>query len=309
MTAVETVAATAPAQAFRDDLVAAGILIPTNAGGVLGWNGDFERVLQGLDAMFAAGAQAAGLRPRWYPPLIARTDLERSGYLKSMPQLLGLVAQFHGDEKAHAEMMRRVETGEDWAFAYERGDVVLSPAACYPLYPTLTGTVPAEGAAVTMIGNVHRHEPSSDPIRLRFFRVRELVRVGRQDDVLAFRAHWQKTVPEQLESLGIAVHVDVANDPFFGRGGRMLAATQREQALKYEFLIVVSDPAKPTAIGSVNYHEQHFGQAFDIRLPDGSHAHSACLGYGLERITLALFRAHGLDVAAWPAAVRSRLGL
>jgi hypothetical protein len=36
-------------------------------------------------------------------------------------------------------------------------------------------------------------------------------------------------------------------------------------------------------------------------------AHTACLGFGLERITLALLRTHGLDVSTWPAAVREEL--
>ena len=39
-------------------------------------------------------------------------------------------------------------------------------------------------------------------------------------------------------------------------------------------------------------------------------AHTACVGFGLERITLALLRHHGLDLAAWPEAVRDlALGL
>ena len=44
-----------------------------------------------------------------------------------------------------------------------------------------------------------------------------------------------------------------------------------------------------------------------MRTPDGEVAHSACFGYGLERITLALFATHGMDVAGWPGEVRSAL--
>ena len=40
---------------------------------------------------------------------------------------------------------------------------------------------------------------------------------------------------------------------------------------------------------------------------DGRFAHSACIGFGLERIALALFAAHGFDPASWPAAVRGVL--
>ncbi len=56
--------------------------------------------------------------------------------------------------------------------------VALSPAACYPVYPTCTGMVPAQGRLVTVTNWVYRHEPSPEPTRLQSFRMREFVRVG-----------------------------------------------------------------------------------------------------------------------------------
>jgi hypothetical protein len=41
----------------------------------------------------------------------------------------------------------------------------------------------------------------------------------------------------------------------------------------------------------------------------GGAAHTACLGFGLERITLALLRTHGLDPDRWPSPVREELRL
>ena len=57
-------------------------------------------------------------------------------------------------------------------------EVVLTPAACYPVYPTLTGTLPPEGRLVDVVTFVYRHEPSDDPARLQMFRQREYVRIG-----------------------------------------------------------------------------------------------------------------------------------
>ena len=65
----------------------------------------------------------------------------------------------------------------------------------------------------------------------------------------------------------------------------------------------------PTAITSSNYHLDHFGSAFDIRTSDGDVAHSACVGFGLERVALALFKTHGMDPESWPTEVRSVLDL
>jgi seryl-tRNA synthetase len=101
----------------------------------------------------------------------------------------------------------------------------------------------------------------------------------------------------------------IANDPFFGRGGKVQKVRQREQDLKYEFVIPICSDEKPTAIGSCNYHLDHFGAAFDIKSHGGEVAHSACVGFGLERVALALFKTHGLKLGGWPEDVRDVLGI
>ena len=88
-----------------------------------------------------------------------------------------------------------------------------------------------------------------------------------------------------------------------------MKATQREQNLKYELVVPITSEEEPTAITSCNYHLDHFGAAFGIRTSDGAVAHTACIGFGLERVALALFRTHGLDPDRWPTEVRSVLQL
>jgi seryl-tRNA synthetase len=101
--------------------------------------------------------------------------------------------------------------------------------------------------------------------------------------------------------------IEVASDPFFGRGGKMLAASQRHQELKFEVVVPVVSTEKPTAVCSFNYHQTHFGELFGIHTEDGGVAHSACLGFGMERITMALFATHGFVPSEWPTSVRERL--
>ena len=49
--------------------------------------------------------------------------------------------------------------------------------------------------------------------------------------------------------------------------------------------------------------DDHAGQ-----LPaQGAVAHSACVGFGMERIALALLKTHGLQTDSWPIAVRQLL--
>jgi seryl-tRNA synthetase len=186
---------------------------------------------------------------------------------------------------------------------------MMVPAACYPLYPTATGTLSADGRTVDLRSFVFRHEPSIDPARMQIFRQREFVRLGTAEQALEHREYWLKLGREILGEVGLDAESVVANDPFFGRGGRMMAAAQKEQVLKFELVHAVATSEKPTAITSCNYHQNHFGHTFNIRTQDGEEAHTSCIGFGLERIALALFMTHGFETDHWPHDVKNALGL
>ncbi|MGC4093541.1 MAG: hypothetical protein QM756_37715 [Polyangiaceae bacterium] len=87
----------------------------------------------------------------------------------------------------------------------------------------------------------------------------------------------------------------------------MLATNQRDQALKFELLIPVTSTEQPTACLSFNYHKDKFALNWGLKQQDGEAAHTGCVGFGMERIALALLKHHGLDPATWPAAVRAKL--
>lgn len=300
----------AQAMTYRDALIKHRLLIPTAARGVYGFGADFDRVLQRVDAFITRAGAEDGAEVVRFPSLLPRTDLESSGYLKSFPQLVGMVHAFEGDERAHTELLRAVAHGGEWSNALEMTDVVLTPAACYSVYPSLGGaTLPANGHLFDVLGVCFRQEPSDDPARMRMFRQREYVYVGEAEECRGHRDLWLRRAQVMLSEMQLPADAVVANDPFFGRGGRMLAASQREQSLKFELVVPITSVDRPTACVSCNYHQDTFGRAFEIRNARGSLAHSACVGFGLERITLALFKHHGLTVDRWPAPVRVTLGL
>jgi hypothetical protein len=74
---------------------------------------------------------------------------------------------------------------------------------------------------------------------------------------------------------------------------------QQVKALKHE-LVVESPRHDGIAISSFNNHERFFGEAFNIRLPDGLPVTTACAAFGVERWMLAILMAHGTDAANWP---------
>ena len=98
--------------------------------------------------------------------------------MDSFPHLCGAVYSFFGKELQARAMARAVDAGKPWGELLGMTDVVLNPAACYPVYPSFTGTVPKGGRLVTMLNWVYRHEPSPEPTRMQSFRVREFVRIG-----------------------------------------------------------------------------------------------------------------------------------
>lgn len=292
---------------FHDALVAHGLIIPTGVKGGYGRGPVFEDILDRFDALVLREAAPDGAETVTFPPIVARTMIEKLGYLDNFPQLIGSVHSYFGTDAKAREMAERARNGERWEDLLDITEVMLLPAACYPVYPTFSGLLPQGGRLVTVRNWCYRHEPSDEPTRLQSFRMREYIRVGAPDDVEAWRDAWLARGLALLGGLGLPVQSDVANDPFFGRVGKMMATSQREQRLKFEIMVPVISVEKPTAICSFNWHQEHFTGKFGIRRDDGSVAHTACLGFGLERVTLALIKTHGFDPKAWPAEVRARL--
>ncbi len=302
--------ATAAQLSFRDRLVAEGLLVPSSVLGVTGQGPLFVALRRALDTRLDGLFAEEGAQVMEFPPVEPRHDMESVGYLTSFPQLAGAVSAFAGDEQTALLLGEQAHRHEDWSGHLSRADVVLVPAACHPVYPALsTCPVPDAGCTVdTGAAWVFRHEPSDDPCRLQAFHMRELVRVDTPESVGAWRDAWRDRALTFLLSLGLPAAYDEANDPFFGRSGRLLARNQRAQKLKFEVLVPVGG-AEPTALASFNAHADHFTSVFGLARADGADVHTACLGFGLERVVLALLFTHGLDVGAWPAEVRAVLGL
>lgn len=292
---------------FYEGLVANNLINPVGVQGAFGRGPVFEDVVDRFNACVSEIAKNDGAETRTYPPVVSRKVIEKNNYLESFPHLCGTVFSFFGKEIEAREMAQKAVKGEPWTGHLAETDLCLTPAICYPLYPTLAGTLPEGGRLFSLLGWAYRHEPSPEPTRMQSFRMREFIRVGKPDDVVAWRDMWLQRGLDLLKSLGLDANSDVAADPFFGRGGKMMAANQRDQKLKFEILVPVISLENPTAVCSFNFHQDHFGSKWGIRTADGEVANTACLGFGLERIAMALFKTHGFDVKQWPADVRRRL--
>ena len=299
-----------PAAADPLEPIGAALFRPIGAPGVYARTGLYVDVMQRLDA-YVSGMRDASAEVLRFPPVMSRAQLEKSGYLKSFPNLLGCVCALHGTETEIRAAAESYESGGDWTRSLAPSDLVLSPAACYPVYPLAAerGPVPQDGWIFDVAADCFRREPSGALDRLQSFRMREFVHIGTPQSVQGFREEWLGRAPGIAEELGLPCGVEVASDPFFGRTGQVMAVSQRLQSLKFELLIPYHPGAAPTACMSFNYHREHFGTTWGLQSADGDVAHTGCVAFGMDRLTVALFCVHGLDTSRWPASARHALAL
>ena len=299
-----------------------GLPIPTDVAGVYLFPESFEAIIALLRRGIAAMAADEPFRRLAIPPVISRRAIEHAGYVKTFPQLLGTVHSYGGTSKQWGRLSPLIEEGGEWHTDQRISDVVLLPAACYPVYASLSGRTLTGPAKFAVDANCFRQEATSEIGRLRSFRMSELVTASSEEYCLRWRGRWLDRVADWFTAMGLDVSIDVADDPFFGPGRKLFQAAQRVQELKLELRVpVLGDAATGTvqAIASANYHKDHFGEVYGFRAGSASAAsvsssesseqaplgHTSCMAFGLERIALALINIHGARSDRWSPAVRS----
>lgn len=167
--------------------------------------------------------------------------------------------------------------------------LAVPPAACLRCYAELADSAPGPTPLVMAVScQCARGDETVDAAhgRLRDFTMREIVILGTASEVDRLRRSLMRRAQTHLTRLDLAATIEVATDPFHLPADRGKLALQRLRALKYELRMPVA--GQPVAVASFNHHEDYFGRAFGISLPDGSAAHSGCVAFGLERWQLAV---------------------
>jgi seryl-tRNA synthetase len=182
-------------------------------------------------------------------------------------------------------------------------DFGLQSAVCDICYYVLRGKTGFENTLFTTYNKVFRNECSETNSldRLTSFSVRDIMFVGDQEFVMHQRQKMIELAIEFLAWLDLDSSIAAANDPFFTDESMIKAVYQNASELKYELLVKLPFSGKELAVGSINLHQDFFGQAFDITLPNGGFVWSGCLGIGFERIVYALYAQYGTESDSWPA--------
>lgn len=268
------------------------------------YKGQVAKVFRGLDDLFRAWAGEQSAAEEFFPISVKTETLKRAGYFKTFAQHAFFVSPLELSMPA----LESAQTG-DVRPHLQSPDWVLSPTVCHHCFESLSDAAHKSHQTITALNQCSRYEvhDTGGLKRLRHYWMREIIFLrstpeetqSALDDVL-------KLTTDLLRSWGISFKVKSASDPFFldsGTGKRMF---QTALLMKRELVLPVE--GKSIACGSFNNHMKTLVEAFDITANDGEIA-SGCVGWGYDRLILALFSQLGPDCENWPEQVRKDLGL
>jgi seryl-tRNA synthetase len=230
--------------------------------------------------------------------------LERAKYFSSFPQWLSTASHLTGDENILQSIASSESPGRAARSSAGVPEIALPPAVCYNTYAALADSTIDAPLLMTAQGTCWRHEGERHSALERgwAFTMREIVCLGTPWDVKSLLDRGVERASALAARLELETEIVVASDPFFAPSARGRAALQRIKGLKHELVFRFPD-RHPLAIASFNDHEEFFGDAFSISMPDGRVASSGCVAFGLERWLLAVLVTYGVDPADWPFGV------
>lgn len=304
-----------PASPVFEELLATGAAVRCGPGQVALGPGPLELFHRLDDLVRRIAVEQMGAVEYRYPALLPTSALHRSGYLGSFPQHLMFASRLHADLDSYQDFLADLPAWTPEAelagllLAHSRdADFCLPPTMCYHTFHQLADAPLAGGdRVVTARGSSFRHEHRyhAGLERLWDFTIREVVFLGTRQFAADCRERFLAAAVALFDELDLAGHCEVAHDPFFGDSARTGPAisSQRLLSLKYEARLAVA-PDRDIAVASFNRHETRFGEAFGISGPDGEPVHTACVGFGLERLMYAVLCQHGPDPERWPEPLR-----
>jgi len=92
--------------------IAEGLFRPMGVDGVYARTALYAHVVERLEN-YISGQRDPAVEIMRFPPVMSRKQLEKSGYLKSFPNLLGCVCALHGSEASIRSAVDRHDDGGD----------------------------------------------------------------------------------------------------------------------------------------------------------------------------------------------------
>lgn len=257
-------------------------------------------LFRALDSMFVRLAQKVNAQDHQFPTFIRAKELKKLDYFSSFPHLISFpvtLADGEDNLKKFTQGPKCDENGH--VHLTETAPICdcLTPAACYHFYIHYQGQDLDKTSYLTTRANCYRRESYYAPLQRQWnFNMREIVCLGKMDDVKNFLSQYQQLATEKFRALDLPVNWEIATDPFFDPSQNPKFLMQQLDPVKQEMSF-----DKSLSIGSINFHKNYFGDAFSIKC-GGETAFSGCIAFGLERWIYAIVSRYGVNPKDWPLA-------
>jgi seryl-tRNA synthetase len=262
-------------------------------------SGKLLELYRRLDALFLSWAGECNASEYLFPTFISASELARLDYFRSFPHLVTFPVVLDPAEENLKRFSEGAPIDSDGlvrmtTMAPIRD--VLTPAACYHFYVQFQGERLEAPRYVTTRATCFRREAFYSPLERQWsFSMREIVCIGTADEVKQFLKQFQDRVDLFFTRIGLPVEWKDATDPFFNPSRNPKYVLQKLDPVKTE-MVYKTD----LAIGSINFHRNYFGEAFQISR-EGKEAFSGCVAFGVERWIYAVLNQFGPDESHWPS--------
>jgi seryl-tRNA synthetase len=262
-------------------------------------SGNLLELYRRLDRLFLNWAAECNAAEYRFPTFVPARELAKLDYFHSFPHLVTFPAVLDpSDEnlKHFSEGAPLDPEGVVQLTATAPIRDVLTPAACYHFYIQFQGEAINSPRYVTTRATCFRREAFYSPLERQWsFSMREIVCLGNADEVKQFLRRYQDRIERYLSLIGLPVEWKNATDPFFNPARNPKYVLQKLDPVKTEMVYHTG-----LAIGSINFHRNYFGEAFQISR-DGKEAFSGCVAFGVERWIYAILNQFGTDERNWPS--------
>ena len=268
------------------------------------FSGDLLQLFFSLDNLFLKWAKEIEAKEFLFPTFIPTLELKKLDYFHSFPHLVTFPVTLDQDE----ENLKQFSESENYNID---GDIhltktapiksVLNPAACYHFYVQFQKNTLERPLYLTTRASCFRQEKQYIAMQRQWhFSMREIVCLGTAEEVKSFLSKFQTQLDSFFKTIQLPIQFQNATDPFFNPSRNPKYLLQKLDPVKTE---MVYDGH--LAIGSLNFHRNYFGEAFQI-IRNGEDAFSGCVAFGLERWIYALLNQFGSEESNWPKILRDK---
>ena len=293
-------------QPIFEELISNGSIYSTTDGAYV-YSGIFLDVFNYFSAKIASYGKETfrGIKSFEAPVLQSITEYEKGGYFESFPHHIMFQSSLKSDIENINEYSKLDSKEKEIVKYLQSPSNILRHAACVPVYPMLQDMKidSPEPVSIMVSGRCFRNEGKNvfELARLNEFNMKEFVFIGEQEQVNEHvkkaKALWDYWI-ELFELNGL---IATANDSFFANNYKKLKVFQIIGDSKQELKLLLPSSQKLCAVSSANYHRTHFTKSYNIK-SDNVYAHTACVAFGIERLTYSLLSQKGICPEKWDSA-------